>query len=129
MTNHAHLLITTTKEPIEHIVRDFKRHTSKSITKAIAENAQESRDWMIYFFKKAGETNSMNKELQFWQNGYHPIHCWNNELMLQKLNYIHQNPVRAELVNEPQEWKYSSASNYICGQGLVKVELLDIYAK
>jgi len=126
MTNHAHLLIDTDKEPIEHIVRDFKRHTSKAITKAIEENIQESRDWMMYFFRKAGEKNGMNKELQFWQNDYHPIHCWNGELIQQKINYIHQNPVRAEFVNEAHEWKYISAPDYILGNGLIKIDKLDL---
>jgi putative transposase len=126
MTNHAHLLLDSEGIPLEHIVRDFKRHTSKTITRAIHENIQESRDWMMYFFRKAGENNGMNKEIQFWQNGYHPIHCWKRELIIQKLNYIHQNPVRAELVHSAHEWKYSSASDYILGHGLVNVEKLDI---
>ncbi len=68
----------------------------------------------------------MNKELQFWQNEYHPIHCWKQELILQKINYIHQNPVRAKLVNEAHEWKYSSASDYVLGHGLVNVEMLSL---
>jgi putative transposase len=127
MPNHAHLLIDTKNEPIENIMRDFKRHTSKAIIKEIEDNIQESRDWMMYFFRKAGSINSMNKHVQFWQNGYHPIHCWNNQLIMQKLNYIHQNPVRAEYVNLPHDWKYSSASDYALGHGLVQVEKLDPY--
>lgn len=127
MTNHAHLLIDSHDKPLEHIIRDFKRHTSKKITQAIEDNIQESRDWMMYFFRKAGDINSMNKEVQFWKNGYHPIHCWNHELIVQKINYIHQNPVRAELVNDIHEWKYSSASDYVLGHGLVNIEKLDIY--
>lgn len=126
MPNHAHLLINTTKEPIEHIIRDLKRHTSKTIIVSVENNIQESRDWMIHLFRRAGQSNAMNKEVQFWQNGYHPIHCWNNRLIMQKLNYIHNNPVRAEFVSHPHEWKYSSASNYVLGQGLVNIELLDV---
>jgi hypothetical protein len=30
-----------------------------------------------------------------------------------KLHYIHRNPVEAGLVNSPEEYKYSSARNYI----------------
>jgi putative transposase len=126
MSNHAHLLIDSENTPLEHIVRDFKRYTSKAITKAINENIQESREWMMYFFRKAGENNSMNKDVQFWQNGYHPIHCWKQELIVQKINYIHQNPVRAELVHQAYEWKYSSASDYVLGHGLVEIEKLNL---
>ncbi|MFN0032685.1 MAG: transposase [Flavobacteriales bacterium] len=127
MTNHAHLLIDTTGEPLEDIVRDFKRHTSKAITHAIENNIQESRDWMLYLFQRSGEMNGMNVNVQFWKNGYHPIHCWNKELILQTINYIHQNPVRAEFVSEAHEWKYGSATNYALGHGLVKLEMLDVY--
>ena len=127
MTNHLHLLIDTEKVPIGHIVRDFKTFTSKKIIETIEQNPNESRDWLIYLFENAGKFNNMNEKYQFWQNGYHPIHCWNHELIKQKINYIHQNPVRAEFVNNFYDWKYGSAENYVNGQGLVKVEMLDIY--
>jgi putative transposase len=127
MTNHAHLLINSTDKPIEDIVRDFKQFTSKSTVKSILENTQESRDWMTYFFARAGNRNSMNKYFQFWQNGYHPIHCWKKELILQKTNYIHQNPVRAGFVEKDYDWFYSSASHYVNGTGMVKIEMLDLW--
>ncbi|MGZ3871929.1 MAG: transposase, partial [Mucilaginibacter sp.] len=51
MSNHVHLIIGTKDKPVESILRDMKRHTSKAITKAINENLQESRrDWMLWFF-------------------------------------------------------------------------------
>jgi putative transposase len=127
MTNHAHLLIDSTDVPIEFMVRDFKRHTSKATFKAIGDNIQESRGWMTYFFERAGHGNCMNKHFQFWQNGYHPIHCWKKELILQKIKYIHQNPVRAGFVSYDYEWKYGSASNYVNDIGMVKIEKLDFW--
>lgn len=49
-------------------MRDLKKHTSKTIIKAIEENPQESRKgWMLWMFQRAGQRNSNNKQYQFWQ--------------------------------------------------------------
>ncbi|WP_335617691.1 hypothetical protein [Chryseobacterium glaciei] len=42
-----------------------------------------------------------------------------------KLNYIHLNPIRAGLVDKAHHYIYSSASNYVLGNGLLDVELAD----
>jgi hypothetical protein len=44
--------------------------------------------------------------------------------MKNKLNYIHENPVRAAFVENPQDYLYSSASNYINGKGLMEIDYL-----
>jgi hypothetical protein len=45
--------------------------------------------------------------------------------MWSKLNYIHLNPVRAGIVNKASEYIYSSASNYVFDEGLVKINKAD----
>jgi putative transposase len=48
MSSHVHMIIGTTGQKMEDILRDMKRHTSKAILKAIADHPQESRkDWML----------------------------------------------------------------------------------
>ncbi|MBN1116554.1 MAG: hypothetical protein JXA77_05100 [Bacteroidales bacterium] len=42
----------------------------------------------------------------------------------QKLEYIHNNPIEEEIVNNEEDYKYSSAINYSLGNGLMMVELL-----
>jgi putative transposase len=81
--------------------------------KAIAENKNENRkEWMLWMFGRAGSKNPNNKNFQFWQQDNHPIELFNNALIQQKLEYIHNNPVRAGLVFFPEEYVYSSARNY-----------------
>ncbi|WP_428327356.1 REP-associated tyrosine transposase [Mucilaginibacter sp.] len=122
MSNHVHLIIGTKDKPMQDILRDLKRHTSKTITKAINENTQESRrDWLLWFFEREGKHNSNNEQYQFWQQGSHPIELWSNEVTDQKLDYIHNNPVKAGWVNEPQYYLYSSAIDYADGKGLIDV--------
>src|SRR5260370_28772040 len=58
MSNHVHLIIGTNNQPMEDILRDIKRHTSKKIVKAIGENMQESRkEWMLPLFERARTSN------------------------------------------------------------------------
>lgn len=99
-------------EPSE-LIRDFQGFTARKLLKAIEENTQESKkEWLLWMFEKAGERNSNIKKYQFWQQHNNPIEIWSLTVFEQKLNYIHQNPVKSGFVIEPWEWKYSSAGNY-----------------
>jgi len=74
-------------------------------------NPKESRrKWMCAIFKKAGQQNPLNLHHQFWQNENYPVALGSNEMIDQKIDYIHQNPVKAGFVNEAQDYLYSSAS-------------------
>jgi putative transposase len=63
MPSHVHLIISTAETGnLSDIIRDLKRHTSKTILKAISENVQESRkEWMLWMFERAGKHNSNNE--------------------------------------------------------------------
>jgi putative transposase len=98
MSNHVHLIIGSQTANQSHIIRDLKKHTSKTIVKAIVDNPQESRkEWMLWMFEREGMRNSNNQDFQFWQQHNQPIELNSNLLMEQKLNYIHNNPVEAGL--------------------------------
>ena len=126
MSNHVHLIIGTKDKQMESILRDIKRHTSKALTKAISENMQESRrEWMLWFFEREGRLNPNNEKYQFWQQDEsHPIELWSNEVIDQKLDYIHNNPVVAGWVDEPEHYLYSSARDYAGGKGLIDIILM-----
>ncbi|RYZ94729.1 MAG: transposase [Sphingobacteriaceae bacterium] len=120
MSNHVHLIIGTNDKPMQDILRDIKRHTAKTILKAIENNSQESRsDWMLWFFKREGKANPNNEQYQFWQQGNHPIELYSNDVINQKLDYLHNNPVTAGWVDEPEHFLYSSARDYAGGKGLI----------
>ena len=76
---------------------------------------------MLWLFKAAGEKNSKNTNYQFWQQNNHPIVLESNRFKEEKLYYLHQNPVTAGLVAEPQHYIYSSAIDYAGGKGLISV--------
>lgn len=126
MTNHVHLIMSSSTAKIEHLVRDMKKFTSKQILKAIEENTEESRrEWMLNLFSYAGRSNNNNKDFQFWKQDYHPIELNTFVKCKGRLDYLHKNPVKSGLVWEPWHYKYSSAIDYYTNEhGLLKIEQL-----
>ena len=127
MTSHVHMIIGTTGEnKLQNIIRDLKSYTSRHIRLEMEQSNYESRkEWMMWLFMSAGKANSNNKDLQFWIQDSHPIQLSTAEMMAQRLNYIHNNPVEAGFVCAPEEWKYSSAHDYSGGkQGVIELVML-----
>jgi len=116
MSSHIHL-IAAAKEGstgLSAIVRDFKTFTSKRILAWIKDNPKESRRaWLDMIFKYHGKYNSNNNEYQVWKQHNRPMQCVTPWFTLQKLNYIHNNPVKARIVDQPQDYILSSARNYL----------------
>lgn len=124
MPSHVHLIFRAKDNNPSEVLKSFKTFTSKNIQKAIAENAQESRrEWLLWMMQRAGAKNSNVKNSQFWQQNNKPIELWSADVIDQKIDYIHQNPVSAGFVTEPHYWKYSSAIDYSGGKGLLEIDL------
>ncbi|MEZ5145791.1 MAG: hypothetical protein R2759_01585 [Bacteroidales bacterium] len=79
---------------------------------------------MLKIFEFEGSRSSFNTKYKFWQNGNHPIELTDNKIMDQKLGYIHNNPVKAGFVIEPEYYPYSSARDYAGMKGYLDVDLL-----
>lgn len=127
MNNHVHLISRCkTSFVLPDVIRDLKKFTSRKIEEAIRQNTSESRkEWMLWMFKRAGQRNSNNKDFQFWQQDNHPVELYGYETLKQKLNYLHDNPVRAGIVYETWHYKYSSAMDYCtCMSGMLELELV-----
>jgi putative transposase len=124
MSNHLHLIVSAKNEDLSDVLRDFKKYTSKQIVKTIKDNKQESRrDWMLRIFREEGNKNSRNKNYQFWRQNNQPQELYSAAFICQKINYIHQNPVEAGIVEKPEHYLYSSAKDYVLR---TKCGLLDV---
>ncbi len=98
MTSHVHMIIGTHGEAMENIMRDMKRYTLEELRKAIKSHASESRkEWLLWMMERAGKKNSNNIAFQLWPQDNHPIVLNTAAITHQKLNYIHHNPVEADL--------------------------------
>jgi hypothetical protein len=120
------MIISSKEEELSNIMRDMKSYTSTTLRKAIAENIQESRkEWMLKMIITTGSKNKNNKDFQFWQQHSHPILLYSNYLIDQKLEYIHNNPVKAGFVENPEDYIYSSARDYAGIKGMIDIELVE----
>jgi len=89
MTNHFHLLIETRNYPISKIMQLI------------------NLTYTQYFNKKYGKVGHL------FQGRYKSFLCDRDEYLLSLVRYIHLNPVRAKLVKEPQEYRWSSYNSYL----------------
>lgn len=125
MSNHVHCVLSCKENKLSDVIRDFKTHTSKQILKSIKDEVGESRrDWMLEQFKDKGLDNKRNKKYQFWKQDNRPIELYSNYFIEQKIEYIHNNPVKSGIVEKPEEYIYSSAKNYCKEEGLLDIEFL-----
>jgi putative transposase len=127
MSNHLHLVIALNGAGnIEDVIRDFKKFTAVQVCRAIENNEQESRkEWMLSIFGTAAQETGKHVHYKFWQNEYHPIELFSNAVIDQKIDYIHNNPVKEQIVEHPEEYLYSSARNYAGKKGLLEVAFAD----
>ena len=63
-----------------------------------------------------------NGKYRFWQSGNEAKIIYSNPFLKQKLNYTHQNPVKAGLVYEADHYVHSSAIDYAGGKGLLDID-------
>ncbi|UTW63343.1 transposase [bacterium SCSIO 12741] len=120
MSNHLHLIASSDKQDLSSILRDFKKYTSKKISAEIIQNPQESRKtWLLDRFEFAGRFDSKIRYFKIWAPGNEAKEMDSVEILDQKVNYIHQNPVKAEWVENEEEYIYSSARNVSGQRGLV----------
>ena len=126
MSNHFHGIMSAREGfELSHILGEIKRKSSMEIVQAIEKNDAESRKgWMLDIFKTAGAANSRNDKRQFWRQENRPKECFGREFTEQKINYVHQNPVRAGIVDIAEHYLYSSARDYAGIKGLLHIDFL-----
>ncbi|MCL4510304.1 MAG: transposase [Bacteroidetes bacterium] len=124
MPNHVHYIVSNeVAERLSGIMRDFNRYTSQRITALLEETKR--LDVLAVFRAAAAEEGRGNK-YKVWQEGFHPIAIDSEEFFHQKLNYLHDNPVRKGFVERPEHWMYSSARNYLLGDhSIISVECIE----
>jgi len=128
MTNHIHLIASASGEiELFEIIRDFKKFTNRAIIDEINTGNESRKKWLLNKFEFAAKYLKRVENYKVWQDGYHAVELIAVDFTYQKLNYIHQNPVRAGIVSEAEHYIYSSASNYSSLGGVIEVELLDVY--
>jgi len=116
LENHLHLIAQS--EQLDRDIARFKSFTSKQLLAYLQSKNIKSILEQLAFYKKA---HKGDRQYQFWQEGVHPEWIQNEEMMRQKIDYIHHNPVKRGYVDQAEHWCYSSARDYAGQQGLLEV--------
>jgi REP element-mobilizing transposase RayT len=125
MSNHIHLLAQAQNNNLSDIIRDFKNFTSQKFLEIIESDRESRSDWMKVVFGYHGKFKNKQTN-QIWTHENHPELIFSNNFVAQKLDYIHQNPVRAGLVEKPEDYLYSSARNYAGIEAILDITLLNL---
>ncbi|WP_213521861.1 transposase [Nonlabens sp.] len=113
MPSHIHMIVGTKDKPINDIIRDFKKHTSKSFIDAIREPGESRKEWLLNNFSFYALKSKRHSSYRVWKDGFHPKIMDRTEKLEATFNYIHYNPVAAGYVKNEQDWVHSSASAYL----------------
>ena len=107
MDNHFHAVVSGPE--LAATIRDLKKFTARRLLEQIK---LEGREWLLNqlaYYCLPGKTRS---DHQVWQEGFHPQALMTDEMMLQKIEYLHRNPVARGWVAMPEHWRYSSAHEW-----------------
>jgi REP-associated tyrosine transposase len=98
MPEHVHLLVN---EPERGCLAQMLQSLKQSVARTLALRAVDS----------------------FWQARYYDFNVWSERKFVEKLRYIHRNPVARELVARPEDWRWRSFRHYFMGaDGVVEIE-------
>ena len=118
MTNHLHCLVSAKESYyLENIVASFKKFTTSQIKELLEKDNRKYISALI----KSSYAKKKNNSFQIWQRENYPEIIESEKFFLQKLNYIHNNPVVKCYVSKPEDWLYSSARNYLLNDNSVIV--------
>ena len=107
LENHLHQVARS--DDVQRDMARFKARTAKRVIGYLEENKICTLLEQLAFFKKAHKDDRV---YQLWQEGVHPELIQGEDMLRQKLEYIHNNPVKRGYVDEPRHWRYSSARVY-----------------
>ncbi|MGO9581165.1 MAG: REP-associated tyrosine transposase [Desulfobaccales bacterium] len=120
LDNHLHLVVAADK--LADTIRDFKSYTAKHL---IAQLEQDQKTWVLNQFQYYKQPTKTRSDYQVWQEGFHPQQIVSEEMLHQKIDYVHHNPVRIGVVDRPEDWVYSSARHYAGGKSIIELDVLD----
>ena len=119
MGNHLHMIVSG--QDINAAIISFKKFTARQIVEYLRENG---RSGMLRELSFAMRKEGGSRQHQVWQPDFHPQAIAGEDMLRQKLDYIHANPVRRGYVDDPTAWLNSSARNYAGMEGVLEVEIL-----
>ena len=109
MPSHVHLIIAMPLgEDISDCMRDFKKFTSTKVRQQLEKEGRYS----VLQRLRTNAQGKKNQVFKLWRDRFDDLVIDNDGTLTVKIEYIHNNPVKAGLVEDAKEWEFSSARNY-----------------
>jgi REP element-mobilizing transposase RayT len=121
MSNHIHILMRSNISKLSDTIREFKSFTARQILQEMESESESRRKWMLNIFEFSAKQHKRNENHQLWTHENHAELIYSNHFLKQKIHYIHDNPVRAGIVEKAEDYIYSSAGFYGGKDGLLQV--------
>ncbi|MCE5198804.1 MAG: transposase [Armatimonadota bacterium] len=116
MPTHVHAIVSANDSAdLSSILRDSRKYTAREIVNQLKEDGNVLYDWV--FRDAARKDGRPEGSYRVWQAGFHPETLESEKFVLQKLEYMHNNPLRKGLIEKQEHWRYSSAGLYLNGSG------------
>jgi len=116
LENHLHLVVQS--EQLDNDLARLKSYTARQLITYLNQHHVKTILEQLAFYKKEHKDD---RAYQFWQEGVHPEMIQGEAMMQQKIDYIHQNPVKRGYVDHAKHWRYSSARDYGGEVGLIDI--------
>ncbi len=123
MSNHVHLLVRSSIGKLSDTVKECKSFTARKILDTIQDEPESRKEWMLNLFEFSAKQHKRNEQHQFWTHENHAEIIFSNKFFDQKLNYIHDNPVRAGIVENAEDYLYSSARSFAGKSCLLEIPI------
>lgn len=124
MPEHVHLLVSEPqRETLSTAIQALKLGLVRSLVRGGANpmSRKNSETWGTPVLFTPASPN------RFWQARFYDFNVWTEKKRIEKLRYIHRNPVTRGLVDSPEQWRWSSFRWYLCGElGPVRINDTDI---
>jgi putative transposase len=125
MSNHMHAVLFDSDfdtERLQHTLDDFRKFTGRQLSDYC------DKHFASVFWETLRKHAGKDRERRFWQPTKHAEGIFTEKFYVQKVNYIHLNPVRKGLVRLPEDWRFSSAAYWLRGNAEASdVKLSEIF--
>ncbi len=114
MPTHFHAIVLDqdfNAERLQLTLNDIRKFTGRRLIDLCT--ATRPQCFGAVFRKEAG----VDRQHRFWQPTRHAEGIFTECFWRQKLDYLHHNPCRKGLVRSPEDWRFSSAANWLSGAG------------
>jgi REP element-mobilizing transposase RayT len=124
MSNHVHIIANSSIGTLSDNIRDLKKFSSRNISDTMQTIDESRKEWILNRFRINAAQRKSVKNYQLWTHENHAVELYSDKFITEKINYIHENPVRAGIVERAEDYLYSSARNYAGLEAPIDIPLL-----